>query len=333
MADRFRVVMTDFMDEATVEEPILGGVADLVMAQSHDESELAPFVAEADALIAYHDIHFIGETTFARAPRCRGVVRAGVGYNNIDLAAAGRHGIVVCNVPDYGTEEVADHAMMLLLAVARRLVACTTAIRAGTWDHKIAYGTPRLRGRTLGLIGCGRIGTAMALRAKAFGLDVVFYDPYQPQGHEKALGIRREWSLAPLLEQSHLISLHCYLSPETRHLINAEALARMPRGGILVNTARGPVVDQEALIAALESGHLAGAGLDVCEREPLDDDRLRHHPAVVLTPHSAFYSVEGFIELRRKTAEEVLRILRDEPPRNLVNRDHLGARPRSATDA
>lgn len=331
MAQRLRVVMTDFMDEATVEEPILGAIADLVTAQSRNEDELAPFVAEADALIAYHDINHIGEATFARAPRCKGIVRAGVGYNNIDLAAAGRRGIVVCNVPDYGSEEVADHAIMLLLAVARRMLPCSTAIRAGVWDHKIAYGTPRLRGKTLGIVGCGRIGSATALRAKALGLDVVFYDPYLPEGHDKALGIRRVWELADLMKQSHFVSAHCYLDPRSTHLINAEALALMPRGGIVINTARGPVIDQEALIAALESGHLAGAGLDVCEREPLDDDRLRNHPDVVLTPHSAFYSVEGFIELRRKTAEEVLRILRGERPRNLVNRDHL-RQPRTRID-
>jgi phosphoglycerate dehydrogenase-like enzyme len=332
MAERFRVILTDFMDEATVEETILGGMADLITAQSRDEDELAPFAAEADALIAFHDINHIGEATFSRAPRCKGAVRAGVGYNNIDLAAAGRHGVVVCNVPDYGTEEVADHAILLLLAVNRRLLPCATAIRAGTWDHKIAYGTPRLRGKTLGIVGCGRIGSATALRGKAFGLDVVFYDPYLPDGYDKALGIRRARSLGELMEQSHYVSLHCYLSPETRHMIDADALGRMPRGGIVINTARGPVIDQEALVAALTSGHLGGAGLDVCEREPLDDDRLRNHPSVVLTPHSAFYSAEGFIELRRKAAEEVARILRNEPPRNLVNRPQLVARPRTQID-
>jgi phosphoglycerate dehydrogenase-like enzyme len=331
MPQRFRVVMTDFMDEATVEAPLLGETVELITARSRNEEELAPLAAEADALIAYHDINLIGEATFARAPRCKGVVRAGVGYNNIDLAAAGRYGIVVCNVPDYGTEEVADHAIMLLLAVARRLLPLATAIRGGEWDHKIAYGSPRLRGKTLGLVGCGRIGTATALRAKPFGLDIVFYDPYLPDGHDKALGVRRARSLGELMEQSHFVSVHCYLSPETHHLIDAEALGRMPRGGILINTARGPIVDQEALVDALQSGHLAGAGLDVCEREPLDDDRLRSHPAVVLTPHSAFYSVEGFIELRRKTAEEVARILRGEPPRNVVNRPHL-VRPRTRVD-
>ena len=214
---------------------------------------------------------------------------------------------------------MADHAILLLLALARKLIASHDAIRAGGWHYEVAVGTPRLRGKTLGLVGCGRIGTATALRAKAFGLDVVFYDPFVAQGYDKALGVRRVHRLDELLAQSHFVSLHCYLDASTHHLINASTLARMRPGSILINTARGPVVDQAALLDALDSGHLAAAGLDVVEREPLDDDRLRRHPRVVLTPHSAFYSVEGFIELRTKAAEEIRRILLGEPPRNPVN--------------
>ena len=145
-------------------------------------------------------------------------------------------------------------------------------------------------------------------------------------GLEKALGVRRVERLEDLLEQSPYVSLHCYLDETTHHLIDAGALARMPRGGVLINTARGPVVDQVALVEALDSGHLFGAGLDVVEREPLDDERLRDHPRVVLTPHSAFYSIEGFIELRRKAAEEVRRLLLGEPPRCPVNRCWLGGK-------
>jgi phosphoglycerate dehydrogenase-like enzyme len=196
-------------------------------------------------------------------------------------------------------------------------------MRAEVWDYMTGRETPRLRGKTLGLIGCGRIGSATALRAKAFGLDVVFYDPNVPPGLEKALGVRREYTLEPLLEQAHFVSLHCYLDERSHHLIDSKALARMRPGSILINTARGPVVDQEALISALESGHLLGAGIDVFEREPLDEPRLRDHPRVILTPHSAFYSVEGFVELRTKAAEEIRRVLLGEPPRNLVNRSML----------
>ncbi len=325
MADRFRVVITDFLDEASVEAPVLGDLADLIVAGAHDEADLSPHVATADAMILFHDLSLIGETTLSKASRCRGVVRAGVGFNNVDLGEASQRGIVVCNVPDYGTEEVADHAIMMLLAVARRLIPCHTAICQGTWDYRTASGTPRLRGKTLGLVGCGRTGTATAIRAKAFGLDVVFYDPLVVQGHDKALGVRRANSLPELLAQSDILSLHCYLDESTHHLIDAEALAALPRGAYLINTARGPIVDQNALVDALESGHLAGAGIDVVEREPLDDEHLRNHPRVLLTPHSAFYSVEGFVELRRKAAEEVRRLLLGQPPWNPVNRHLLNA--------
>jgi phosphoglycerate dehydrogenase-like enzyme len=323
MAGRFRVVIADFLDESSIEADVLGEIADIVLARAHSEDELAGWVGDADALILFHDLEMLGAATFERAGRCRVLVRAGVGFNNVDREAAGRRGVVVCNVPDYGTEEVADHALMLLLAVARRLLICDRSLRHGEWDYQNAIPAPRLRGRTLGLVGCGRIGSAMALRAKPIGLDVAFFDPYVVPGHEKALGVRRADSLEALLEQSHIVSVHCYLGPETHHLIDARGLERMPAGGILVNTARGPIVDQDALVAALETDRLAGAGIDVFEREPLDDDRLRRHPNVVLTPHCAFYSVEGFLELRRKAAEEVRRVLLGHPPLNPVNREFL----------
>jgi phosphoglycerate dehydrogenase-like enzyme len=315
----FTVVVADFLEEPEVEAPVLNDVARLVLAKATDEAELLRFAPEADAFLLFHEIAKIGEATFTAAPNCKCVVRAGVGFNNVDIKAADRHGVIVCNVPDYGTEEVADHAILFLLAVARRLIPCHTTIRAGTWHYQTAVGTPRLRGKTFGIVGCGRIGTATALRAKALGLDVVFFDPLVKRGTDKALGIRRVNTLAELLGQSHFVSLHCYLDESTYHLINAATLAQMRPGAILINTARGQVIDEEALLAALDSGHIAGAALDVVEREPLDDDRLRLHPQVIFTPHSAFYSVEGFVELRTKAAEEVRRVLLGEAPWNCVN--------------
>lgn len=321
------VLITDFLDRPDIEAQVLGDLARLVPAKAGDEAQLAPHLSTADAMLVFHDIPMIGAATLEKAARCRGVVRAGVGYNNLDIEAAGRLGIPVCNVPDYGSEEVADHSILMLLALARRLVDCHQSIRDGGWDVAVVHGAPRLRGRVLGLVGCGRIGCATALRGKALGLDVVFFDPLAVPGLDKALGVRRAATLHELMAQSHFVSAHCYLDATTHHLIGAEALARMPPGGYVINTARGPVVDQAALLAALDSGHLAGAALDVVEREPLDDDRLRMHPKVLLTPHVAFYSTEGYDELRRKAAEEVRRLLLGEPPRCPVNSAHLARRP------
>lgn len=318
MSTRPLVVVTDHLAETGVERPVLEAIADLKLLQTHDENDVIRHGAGADVLLVYHDIK-ISVRAIAHLNNCRGIIRCGVGFDNVDLEEAGRRGIVVCNVPDYGTEEVADHAILFLLALARRLVPCHEAIRAGGWDLTKAFGTPRLRGRTLGIVGCGRIGTATALRARAFGLRVIFYDPYQAPGLEKAIGLERCHTLTDLLRQSDFVSLHCPLNSETRHLLNAETLSKLPKGAFVINTARGPCVDGPALCAALDSGHIAYAALDVVEREPLDDEVLRRHPKVLLTPHSAFYSVEGFLEMRTKGAEEARRIILGEPVRNPVN--------------
>jgi phosphoglycerate dehydrogenase-like enzyme len=208
---------------------------------------------------------------------------------------------------------------MLLLATARRLLPAANTIRGGGWDLTAVFGAPRLRGRTLAIVGCGRIGTALALRARSLGMRVVFYDPYKPDGHEKALGVERVHRLDDLWPQAEFLSLHCPLTRETHHLLNSATLAHLPTGAYVINTARGPCIDQAALRAALDSGRVAYAALDVFEREPLDDDALRRHPRVVLTPHAAFYSVEGLREMRTKGAEEARRIVLGEPVRNPVN--------------
>ena len=331
MSNRPLVVVTDHLAEVGVERDILDAVAEVRLLQTYDERDVARAAAEADALLVFHTIK-IGERTIAALGRCRGIVRAGVGYDNIDLRAAGQNGIVVCNVPDYGTEEVADHALMLLLALARRLVPADRAIRAGNWNAKTVFGTPRLRGRTLGLVGCGRIGTAMALRAKALGLRVVLYDPFKPDGLEKALGIERVHRLDDLWPQAEFLSLHCPLTRETHHIVNAASLVRLPTGAYVINTARGPCVDVPALCDALDAGHIAYAALDVVEPEPLEDERLRQHPRVLLTPHTAFYSVEGYREMRGKGAEEISRLIRGEPVRNPVNL-HCLSNPRAVLPA
>ena len=290
----------------------------MTLLQTNDEADVAKRGAEADVLLVYHTIK-LTERSIATLAKCKGIIRCGVGYDNIDLEAAAKRGIVVCNVPDYGTEEVADHALLMLLAIARRFLPAQQSVRDGKWDFGIAIDTPRLRGRTLGVIGCGRIGTAMVLRAKAIGMRVVIHDPFKPDGLEKALGVERCHRLEDLLAQSQFVSLHCPLTPQTRHLLNAKTLALMPKGGYVINTARGPCVDANGLMQAIDSGQIAYAALDVVEVEPLNDERVRKHPKIVLTPHTAFYSIEGYQEMRSKGAEEARRILLGETVRNPVN--------------
>ncbi|MGL4555406.1 MAG: C-terminal binding protein [Gemmataceae bacterium] len=320
------VVVTDHLAEAGVEKPVLDGIAEIRLLQTGDEAVVRAKGSDAEVLLVFHDIRLTA-ATLDGMPRCKAVIRCGVGFDNVDLAAAGRNGIVVCNVPDYGTEEVADHALMMMLAAARRLLVGDRAIRAGRWDVSDAFGTPRMRGKTLGIVGCGRIGTAMARRGQALGMRVVFYDPHLPDGVDKALGVERVYTLEELLPQAEFLSLHCPLTATTRRLLDARTLALLPEGAYVVNTARGGVIHLDALYAALESGRVAYAGLDVVEPEPLDHEGIRNHPRVLLTAHTAFYSVESFNEMRVKGAMEARRVLRGEPVRNPVNRHLLqGAR-------
>jgi C-terminal binding protein len=318
MTQRYQVCITDYLTEAGPEKQILDDIAYVTLLQTIDETEVVRRGSDADVLLIYHDMKMT-ERSISVLHKCRGIIRCGVGYDNVHLESAGKHGIVVCNVPDYGTEEVADHALMMLIAIARRFLIAEKAVRAGGWDPQVVFGTPRLRGRTVGIIGCGRIGTAMVIRARAIGMRVVIYDPYKPDGLEKSLGVERCHRLEDLLKQSEFVSLHCPLTPETRHILNAKNLALLPKGAYVINTARGPCIDANGLLEALESGAVAYAALDVVEAEPLKDERLRQHPRIVLTPHSAFYSVEGFQEMRTKGAAEARRILTGEAVRNPVN--------------
>lgn len=316
------IVIPDYLTECGIEREVFGQQATIRMLGALTESQILDSIGDCEVVLLYHDIS-LTSNSIDKMRKCKAIVRCGVGYNNVDIKAAGEAGIVVCNVPDYGTEDVADHALMLLLSATRRLIPSHEAIRAGGWDSNLVFGTPRLRGKTLGLIGCGRIGTAMALRARALGMDIAFYDPFVRPGTDKMLGIRRVWTIEDLMSQSPFISLHCWLDEGTKRIINSKTLGYLQPGSILVNTARGGCVDEVALLEALENGQLAGVGLDVSEEEPVKTKALRSHPRIVWTPHVAYYSVEGYREMRQKGAEEGLRILSGKAPLNPVNRQFL----------
>jgi D-3-phosphoglycerate dehydrogenase/C-terminal binding protein len=288
-------------------------------------------------------IHFPPNTQVDGSPdeyvKLRGLVRSGVGFDNLDLEAWGRRGVAVFNVPDYGTSEVADHAIALMLALTRGTATYHEALRTdpgANWRHAAAPVVRRLRDAVFGIVGLGRIGLAAATRARGFGMRIAFYDPYLPSGMEIAVDARRCASLADLMAVSDVLSVHAPATAETAGLIGADALARAKDGLILINTARGSVVDLDALLAALRSGRLAAAGLDVLPREPADPA----HPLIAawrarepwlegrltLSPHSAFYSPASLRDMRTKGMATLLRHLKTGDLANCVNREFL-ARP------
>jgi len=341
METRSQVVIADFLrDGLEPEREVLGELADVTALGAHREDELVGRVEDAHAIILYHEAS-ISAKTIERLARCKLIVRAGAGVDNVDLELAGRRGIPVANVPDYGSEEVADTAIGLSLALTRGTHLYNSRLRGGDreWSYRLAQPLRRLRGRVFGVIGLGRIGTAAAIRAKALGMEVVFYDPYKPDGYDKALGARRVETLDHLLAESLVVSIHCPLTDETRRMIDAAAIAKMARGAYLVNTARGAVVDTSAVPEAIASGQLGGAGLDVLPEEPPSEDdplvaawRDPAHPAyhrLIINPHAAFYSEEGFLDLRRKAAEACRRAIAGLPLRNVVNETAVGKTKRA----
>ena len=261
------------------------------------------------------------DRVMAGLAQLRIISRNGVGYDTVDLKAAAARGIPVCNVPDYGTEEVADHALALALALCRQIFPLDAEAKRLGW--KITLDTAakmrRLRTLTFGTIGLGAIGTATALRAKAFGFRVVFYDPYLPRGTRKALGIERAESLDELLRATDVVSIHCPSTDETRGMIGARELALLKPSAFLVNTARGDIVQKAPLFAALREGRLAGAGLDVVEDEPLRTAEEAATPNLIVTCHAAFCSPEGMIEMRTTSAKIARAAVRGEPVWNRVN--------------
>jgi len=332
VAGRGKVVVTDFIGGPMEDElKILGDIADVVSLNAGCEDDLFGRIEDADAIMVYHCVE-VTERTIERLTNCKLIVRCGVGFDNVDAVAARKRGIPVANVPDYGTEEVADSAIGLALSLTRGISFLNNRLRRSPqheWAHLSVRPLTRLRGQTFGIVGIGRIGTATALRAKALGMNVLFYDPYVPDGLDKALGVRRADTLEELLSQAKVVSPHCPLTDETRHIINADAIAHMPGGSYVINTSRGGVVDTRAVLDAVTSGHLAGAAIDVLEQEPPDKDdpliaawRNPDHPAhdrLIITPHTAFYSEEGQRDMRVKGSENCRRVLLGETPRNVVN--------------
>lgn len=307
----------DFSGE--VEELAAVG-AEFRTARCRTEEDVAEACGDADGLLV--TFAPVGRRALAGLPRCRIVVRYGVGYDNLDLAAATERGVMVANVPDYCVSEVAEHTLALLLCLWRRICQLESQLRERGWASP-AKPVRRLEGRVMGIIGLGRIGRAVATRVGGFGLRLIGFDPWVSAEVFAAAGVESV-SLETLLQLADIVTLHAPLRDETRGLIRKETLRQMKPTAVLLNTSRGGLVVAGDLVQALREGWIGGAGLDVFEEEPLPRDHaLRNLPNVVLTPHAAWYSEEAERDLRRRAARTVAEALRGEVPRSLVNPEVL----------
>jgi D-3-phosphoglycerate dehydrogenase len=280
------------------------------MAKSTSAEDILEIARDADAILV----------TYAKLPRdlimqltrCKAIGRFGLGVDNIDLPACKEKGIAVNYVPDYCIHEVSDHAMAMLLSLIRKIPLSNKVVQAGRWEMPVVVPIRRIQGTVLGLLGFGNIPRLVAPKAKAFGMTVIAYDPYAKAELFKAAGVESV-DFDTLLKTSDYISVHAPHTPQTRGMVNADAFAKMKKGAYIVNTARGPLIDEPALIAALDSGQVGGAALDVVAVEPLaKNSPLLGRDNVILTPHTGFYSIEALDELQSKCASDVARVLSGE---------------------
>jgi D-3-phosphoglycerate dehydrogenase len=317
---KYRVLMTDtIFPDTTIEQEELRRIdADFLLASQTDPATLKREGMQCDAAINVY-VQLTRDILEAW-PTCRVIVRTGIGYNTIDLETANARRIMVANVPDYCMGEVADHTVALFLACIRRIPRLHASVKAGQWSVDLAKPAPRLQGKLYGLFGFGNIAQQVARRVQAFGLEVMAFDPYVPAEVFAGQHVRRAATLDELLRAIDFLSVHAPLTAETQGVLNATTLGAMKRTAVLINTSRGPIVNEADLLAALQGGKLAGAGLDVLTDEPPKFPlALAAMDNVVLTPHSAWYSDEAMPELRRKAAQEVARTLTEGRPKFWVN--------------
>src|SRR3954471_4610435 len=317
---RPKVLLTDYAwPDLDIEREVLASYGvELVVAPDRELGTLTKLAADVDAIMTnWADVP---AQLIDSAPKCRIVARLGIGLDNIDVRHATERVIPVTNVPDYFLTEVAEHTLALLLALGRKIATYHTNARAGRYDLAAGFPLRRIEGQTLGIVGLGKIGRCVAEKAQALGLKIIAFNRSRPQ---PASGVRCV-DLDTLLRESDYVSLHVPLSGETRHLFGAAQFALMKPTAFLINTARGGLVDHQALAAALENEQIAGAALDVQEREPPDLSQPPYNdPRVIITPHAAFYSQESVAELRRRVAHQVGQRLTGKRPKNVVNPDVL----------
>ena len=314
-----KVLVTDHVfPNLDPERAILDGAATLVEVGAVSDAELLDAARDADAVLNCY--RRLSPDLLSAMPKCKIIARYGIGVDTIPVDVATARGIQVTNVPDYCIEEVADHSLALILAFTRGILRGADQTRSGGWDVKALRPIQRQRGRTLGLVGFGRIARALAERAQSVGYQVLAFDPHLPEAafaKEKA----RSVDLDTLFRESDVVSLHAPLTPETYHLVDAARLSTMRQGAILVNTSRGGLVNYEAVVCALRAGALGGAGLDVLEAEPPPPTNTpaKEVPNLILTPHLAFYSEQALVELQVKAARQVKAVLQGKRPDYPIN--------------
>lgn len=314
-------------DNGVIEKNVFGSKYNICAPNVRNSMEIPDDVwANCNAILAFDQLTY-DSSLIDKLHNCKIIVRVGVGFDNVDLDSAHKNGIVVCNVPDYGTEEVADHTMALMLNLTRGIQKYSHNTEKRNWDRSNELPI-RLRGKKLGLLGFGRIGMAFALRAKAFGLDVCFYDPYLADGFEKSLGVTRCRSLESLAMESNIVSLHAPLTEETKEIIGQKFFQFVKEGSYLINTARGGLIDINALFDAMQKNVIKAAALDVLPIEPnCDSQKLITcwekqegwiKDRLIITPHVAFFSPESYNEMRVSAAQEAKRVLKGQTPHNQV---------------
>jgi D-3-phosphoglycerate dehydrogenase len=318
---KYKILMTDciFQDQ-NIERRLLAEIgAELVLAPSKDEDTLVGLAHGVDGiLVTYAELT---AKVIKACTKCRIITRTGIGYNNIDVAAANECGIMVSNVPDYCIDEVADHTLALILAWLRKIPLLSASVKNGQWNINLARPIPRLNTLTAGLVGFGHIARAVSGRLKAFGVTVKAYDPYIADDMFTEADVERCLSLQSLAETADIISLHSPLTDETRNMINSDVFQKMKQTAILVNTSRGPLINESDLHNAIATGQIAGCCLDVMAMEPCDrNSPLLQYDNVIVTPHVAFYSEGSDIELRVKSTQQIILALTQGQPRYWVNK-------------
>lgn len=320
-----KILITDCdHDSIAVEQAVAQAAGvELVLAQCKTEEDVIAAAANVDGIVVQYAP--ITAKVLDALPNLKSIGRYGVGVDTLDVEAATARGVIISNVPDYGTEDVSDHAIALALTLARGTARMDREVRAGTFSLESVKPLYRFNSRVFGVLGLGLIGAAAARKAKGLGYEVIGFDPSLEVGTVTEAGIAVV-SQAELLERADVISLHVPLNKHTHHLVNDEFLASAKDGAVLINTCRGGVVDTNAVVRALRSGKLYGAGLDVFEQEPLPQDApILSEPNVVLTPHAAWYSEESYTELKSRAIGNVIDFCAGRTPRNIFNPDALAA--------